>query len=410
MSKRHLLLAVTLMTLPVVTAMAQEGGATALIGAHHFSNDHQYFAPAVWEDLGRHRRANTGWFAQLSRMQVLTGRQNDSTRLVGPDGSDWSTGYRVDVGYMTDANHGWVFSGQDINAADGYELVRRPQLNRINEDELDILEDLLDDPTSDVTLTDLLPLVDRNNEFSFVRHFDEINSYNTTKLTSYEGMKSWRMPAFANGGYIQPMVGMRYMKVRDMTTDDKYLRHNPLEFFGGRDTVNLIPLPGGTLTPGQVMSVTPATLLDPLQLIEQLIYDDAYWLNHMVLAQVGFRMQVPHGRWTLNHELKAYCGQNWQQFSRVIDTYSILYDGNTDNSMIVQDELRRNRQDGNDTEFVFGTEARMEAAYHMTRDIMFNAGVQYNYMAQGVARGNQLLKNEQDFGQLSFIFGFVYNR
>lgn len=407
MSNRHLLLAVTLVAAHAAAALAQNGGATALVAPHHFSNDHQYFAPAVWEDLGQNRKPNTGWFAQLSRMRVLTGRQTDGTRLVGPDGADWSWGYRADVGFMTEANHGWAFSAMDINnSGDGFSLFRRPQLNRLNEDELALLED----PETEVTLEDLLPPIGLNNQFTNTRAFDQITTFNSSKLTSFEGMKSWRFPAFHRGGYIEPMVGMRYVKLRDMTSDDKYLRFTEDEFNGGRDNVIVGSFPNVSVNPGPVSSFTPALVLDPDQLIEQLVYDDAYWLNHMVLAQIGFRMKVPQGRFTLNHEAKAFCGQNWQEYSRIVDTYSLLYDGVGDGSEIIQDEVRRNRLDGNDSEFVFGAEARAEAAYHLTRDVMLNAGVQYTYLAQGVGRGNDIFQNEQDFGQFSFIFGFVYNR
>ncbi|MCA9178516.1 MAG: hypothetical protein KDB14_28845 [Planctomycetales bacterium] len=406
MSKRQVLLAVGLL-MCCSTAWSQDGGVTPLIGEYYFSNDHQYFAPAVWEDLGRNRKANTGWYGAISRMRVYVSRQGDETRIVGPDGGDWAWGNRVDLGYMTEADHGWAFSAYDIDpSGSGIELIRRPQLNRVNEDELDILED----PTT-VAFADLLPLLDRNNQFTNTRDFDEINSFNTTKITNFEAMKSFRMPALHNGGVFEPMVGLRYMKLRDLTSDDKYLRFTLAEFNGGRDDAQPFPpnaFPGQVL-PGQTFSSTPALVLDPDQIIEQLVLDDAFYLNNLFLAQVGFRLSVPHGRWKLNHELRAFCGQNWQQFTRIADTISILYDGVGDNSQIIQDELRRNRLDGNHTEFVFGSEARAEAAYHMTRDLMMNVGVQYTYLAQGIGRGNLLQRNEQDFSHLSVIFGVVYN-
>ena len=421
MSKRHILLAVVgLMMWSTASAWSQ--GVTPLIGENYFSNDHQYFAPAVWEDLGRNRKANTGWFATISRMRTYMDRQEESTRLVGPDGGDWTWGYSVDVGYMTEDDHGWLFAGFDIQpSGDGISLFRQPQLNRVNE----TINEGLEDADSPPSFADLLPVIGQNNQFTNQRDFDQIKSFNTTKVTSIEGMKTWRMPAFHNRGVFEPMMGLRYMKIRDLTSDDQYLRYTEDEFFGGRNTIQqeppiVINNPDGSVTvypqgvnvlPGQIVSQTPALLLDEDQLIEQLVFDDAYFLNHLVLAQIGFRVQVPAGRWMLNHELKAFCGNNWQEFERIIDIWSLRYDGNTDDDMVINDEVRRVRPgSANLTEFVFGSEARATAAYHVTRDLKMNLGVQHTYVAQGIGRGNRFVVNDQAFGHLSVIFGVQYNR
>lgn len=381
MSKRHLSLLMmfaTLLGLGASAARAQQY--TPFIEPNHFDNDHQYFAPAYWEDLGRVREANTGWFLDLHRMYVYMERPDPDTRLVGPGGGDWTWGNRFDVGYMTEANHGWLWSAYDINSPNAQITTRFEQINRVNEDFLDFIED----PTAD-DLELQLPVLDRNNPLTNARDFDADTTLNSAKLTNIEMMKVWRMRPLHNRGVLEPMLGMRYIKLRDMTLDESYLR---LDEDG-------LPLDEPVDSDAE---------------IEVLTFDNANFLNHLVLAQVGLRLQVPKGRWMLNHEMRAFCGPNWQEFSRSVSTLRIRYDGSGTNSEVELTDFNKQRTSGNGNEFVFGADARAEAAFLMTRDLSLSTGVHYQYMAQGIGRGNNLFENEQDFGMLSVVFGVVYNR
>ena len=381
MSIRHLSLLLLSATMLSLIGPAARGQVyTPFIAEGRFENDHQYFAPAIWEDLGRNKTANTGWFADLNRLYVYMERPDASTRLVGYAGGDWTWGNRIDIGYMAESNHGWFWSGYDINSPGAVDFTRFEQINRVNED----FNDFIEDPTAD-DLVIQLPVIDRNNQFTNARDFDRHVSINTAKVTSVEMMKTWRMQPLHNRGIIEPMVGMRYVKLRDITRVDSYLR---------LDTDGL-PLDEP---------------VDEDAEIEVLTNDTANFLNHMVLAQVGLRLQVPQGRWNLRHEMRAFCGNNWQQFDRAANTLRIRYDGTGNNAQIDLTDFSRQRASGNLTEFVFGADARAEAAYHLTQDFMLNTGIQYQYIAQGVGRGNNFFSNEQDFGMLSVVFGLTYNR
>lgn len=102
--------------------------------------------------------------------------------------------------------------------------------------------------------------------------------------------------------------------------------------------------------------------------------------NDIVAGQLGIRGFKKSGRWTVFGSAQAFPGINYQLFS-----------------------------DGAEHEFVIGGEARLEAAFHVTKDIAMVLGYDFLYLGRGIARGNDRDTNDQAFLLHGITFGFQVN-
>ena len=123
----------------------------------HFDSDFQYFAPAEVDTYGGAPDPNTGFFFTYDRMYVNMTRPRDvASHFEG----DFTWGNRYDMGFMTEDDHGWLLS---IMHVDG------PNLEDLN-------------------------------------HAD----YSSVELN-----RVWRLKQLHNGSYVEPFIGVRYIKFID---------------------------------------------------------------------------------------------------------------------------------------------------------------------------------------------------
>ncbi|PQO34323.1 hypothetical protein DTL21_12390 [Bremerella cremea] len=162
--------------------------------------DFQWFAPPITEQYGQDTiDPNTGIFFEYHRLFMNVSRGHN---VEGGFNGDATYGNRVDFGFMTEEDSGWLFSGWRLDGP-AYDLVNRGDLN------------------------------------------------------SFEGNRTWRLPQFYEGFWMEPMVGLRFTQFNDKT--------NPFIFMQ----------------------------------------------NNMLLGQVGTRVFSHRGQWTLKSELRAFAGNNW---------------------------------------------------------------------------------------------------
>lgn len=172
--------------------------------------DFQWFAPPITEQYGQDTiDPNTGIFFEYHRLFMNVNRGNEAP---GPWDGDATYGNRVDFGFMTEEDHGWLFSGWRLDGP-SYDLVNRGDFN------------------------------------------------------SFEANRTWRLPQFYKGFWMEPMLGLRYSQFNDKT--------------------------------------------EPLVFVQ----------NNMLLGQLGTRVFSHRGQWTLRGEARAFAGNNFV-FRGNIDDYS----------------------------------------------------------------------------------------
>lgn len=162
--------------------------------------DFQWFAPPITEQYGQDTiDPETGVFFEYHRLFMNVNRGKSAP---GAWQGDATYGNRVDMGYMTEENHGWLLSMWRLDGP-SYDLVNRADLNSV-----------------------------------------ELN-------------RTWRLPQFHEGFWIEPMVGMRYTQFEDKTNPTLFLQ------------------------------------------------------NNMILGQLGGRIFSHRGQWTLKSEIRGFAGENY---------------------------------------------------------------------------------------------------
>lgn len=380
MNRHALATSLAILLLGAVSASAQMY--QPLIDPAAFEQDYEFFAPAREPDLGRLPPPRTGFYSELHRMYIFVERPNEASRLGFAQTGDWTWANRFDFGYMTEQDHGWAFSAFDLSGINANDVLTIPMINRINTD----FNDFLDPANAGMRDVVTLPIQDRNNDLTNQRDFLRTNSINDGRMTSIEINKTFRLKPLHDGSYFEPLLGLRYVRFIDRTERDTYLRLDddglPLDMIADLDAR-----------------------------IERLTLDQTNFTNNMVGGQLGFRYVYPSGgRWTMSSELRVFAFQNWQEYQRTINQLDIHYDGIGDDSGIDTEDYRRTNLGGNHTEFVYGTDVRLQAAFALTRDISLSTGVQYMDFIRGVARGNQFNQNAESMGMLGVLFGAEFRR
>ena len=155
----------------VTSAFASEAQAQRydpFIGHDYFDSDFQYFAPAEVDTYGGAPDPNTGWFFTYDRMYTNMTRPRD---VASHYEGDFTWGNRYDIGYMTEDDHGWLMS---IMHVDG------PNIENINQGD----------------------------------------------YSSVEFNRVWRLKQLHNGSYMEPFIGVRYIKFLDWPTPDEAIENN----------------------------------------------------------------------------------------------------------------------------------------------------------------------------------------
>jgi len=367
------------------------GAGTSLAGNGHqlpphdplmLDADYQWFEPitaADLADLKPKKRANTGWYGGVDRLNLwLTRPENEQSDWV----LDRGTGYRLDLGYMLDNDQGWAMTYMDfnVNAAEGYD---RERLNRYNLGALEGEPEVPGPPFGEV-----VPVSDDNN-FGFNNRFVSIrNSENIADFKSLELNKTWRMEPYHYGGMLEPLVGVRYMRFVDT-----YQRMNYNTGLFPNPTTGLLNLGGELVTTEQSQAT-----------------------NDMVGAQVGFRYFKFVERFRYSAELRVFTLGSYQTNRLQTSEELTLYDGIVvDPDDEVQHYIVESSRPiyGKNNDFAWGYDIRSELSYTLSRMIELRGGIQVLDLAQGVWRGRLIdpaARNDQRALMAGLTFGVTLNR
>ncbi|TWU46076.1 hypothetical protein Poly51_54710 [Rubripirellula tenax] len=397
------------LTASLLTALALLGGVASVEAQEHFpaadpfafDPDFNWFEPVYDMDLADmkpSKRAPTGWFATYDRLNLYGSRPElNEPQIAGLSGTtnaqtklDSGWGHRYEIGYMLPGeDKGWTFNWTSNDVHETY-AVRRERLNRYNGGQV-----VGGSGTSDTfgAFGFETPPGTRNNEGYSYRFIDITDSLNFINYDSYELNKTWRMEPYHYGGILEPLVGLRWMRLND---------HNYAEDFA---------ITG--LLPGDLGGAGDSVA-------EQLTTDEALTTNDMLGAQVGFRYTKAVNRFTYSSDFKCFFGGNYQcsTYDRTIER--VIYDNPVtigDPPIFIrydQDSVRPTNT--RNEEFFVGFDVRGEVGYQLTKMIQVRGGFQVIDIARGVWRGGTGSggalgsgDNDQDYLMVGGTFGLSLN-
>lgn len=446
---------------------------TPFIDPYEFDTDFQIFKPFDPDDYGGAPKPRIGWFLNFDRMYIAMSRpetggtngmagqiignyrnimtDNESPWLpgqvasevaltplnplpepvdsnLGPlaDTHDFTYGNRLDFGFMTDENHGWLLS---------YIKVNNPHLALVNPNfthgsgSQSGGDDEGDDQGGDDEGGEDLPSLPSQTGYGDVLgdYLQETKiSINSGTFNSIELTKIFRLEQLNNGVVVEPMFGMRYIEFRDIFFADGVHFGQVWSISDGEDD-------GGGTTDDATGDDAGDTGTD-LELIDMLELDtfNGFAKNQMMMGQLGFRAYQQRGRWNLGAEIRAFSGLNYQIFERT-HRQEIQFEledaegggggdeegeggeggeitvisGNPVPYAYVPVTLSREERDM--TELVIGSEMRLNASYSVWRDVSINAGFELILVGRGVARGFDL-NNDEKLMLVGGTLGIVVNR
>ena len=369
-----------------------------------FDPDFRWFEPVTNMDLAdmkAKKRANYGWFSTYDRINLYGSRPELAVNRNAETKLDSGWGHRYDIGYMLpDEDNGWLFNWTSNNVTAGF-FVERERLNRTNLDDLGFPPTAGDvgPPFGDLVLQGEANTPGLNRRSYWVGSIE-----NQFEYDSYELNKTWRMEPYHYGGILEPMIGVRWMRVDDTARANNYRSDSNFQE-GAPQFLILFDNAGATLTD-----------------VELLETDLAITENEMLAAQVGFRYTKFRDRFTFSSDFRAYAGGAYQ-CSKSNSFEEITLYGATGTGSPVTQIINRARQNGwnyeRNEEFVVGFDVRAELAYQLTRSISVRGGFQVIDIGRGVWRGgagdlnNTLLPggdNDQDLVMVGGTFGLTLNR
>lgn len=362
-----------------------------------FDPDFRWFEP-VYEadliDMKPIKRANTGWFATYDRLFLYGSRSELNVSTNGAEKLDAGAGHRYELGYMTpNSDSGWLFNWTN-NGVTSFDTTRRERLNRYSASDFAITgitggSGTAGDSPIQVPLGIIIPQADANNLGFFRRFFDDKDSLNVFELDSYEFNKTWRMEPYHYGGIMEPMVGVRWMRL-----DDTNMRST---FNTTQELLNPLVI-GGFLGAAEQSTIN---------LIET--------ENEMVLGQLGFRYFKNRGKFTYSSDFRVFAGQNFQCAKQQLFTETTIYNltANTvtiGDAPVAQEASSTTPVFNRNDEFVVGFDLRGELGYQLTKMISVRGGFQVVDIGRGVWRGGTEGRDDQDVQLLGATFGLTLNR
>lgn len=359
-----------------------------------FESDAQFFAPVELGDISDVQKPKTGWFGQYDRVYIWVTRPEANftgTNFPGPGFTgelastegDFTWGHRLDLGYMTEDNHGWLFGGWHIDGPNedrGFVWTRDIATNQWNWLRAERIDRLNDDTG------EILPIQDRNNFLTGARDYILHESLNVADLSGFEVNKLFRLAPLHYNSVIEPFFGFRYAKFIDIFRRMRYERFD-------ENGIPVPPLP----PPG-------TTLEDPI--FEELSQDFSSFTNHMIGGQLGVRWFKTKGHWNLSSQFRMFAAQNFQAYNFQRDSIITQVDGDD----IIAERNERFNNDAHRSEFVLMGEVRAEAAYYVTRDVALQMGVEVMHFGMGIGRGINPNQNTEDLTLVGATFGFTFNR
>ncbi len=385
------------LTKSLLTAIAMFGGMT-LVSAQEkvpvadplaFDPDFHWFEPVYDMDLADmkpSKRAGTGWFASYDRIALYASRPeiddpNRSETLL-----DRGWGHRYEIGYMLpDKDTGWMFNWTTFELGQ-FQTTRQQRLNLRNTDDQNFFQGPL------VGATNFWPFPDGNNVGFLDRFYDIQDCGNVMQFDSYELNKMWRLEPYHYGGILEPLVGVRWMRLDDTNAFQSY-----------QSTIDAIPLVLPSGNDGERLT-TNANVTE----------------NEMLGGQLGFRYRKYRERFTFMADFRAFFGGNYQSSRAQTTTETTEYAGTAEN-----DAVLRNTSTATDPiytrneEFFVGFDVRGQVGYQLTKLIKVRAGFQVLDIGRGVWRGGPPISsgrnvleggdNDQDVFLAGGTFGLDLN-
>ena len=378
---------------------------TLFIEPDTFRPDFQFFAPADATDYetGKDRDAPRGFFFTYDRMYLNVTRPvtrlpiyppstappanpSDTDRFsfvaegTSPWEGDFTWGNRLEMGFIDCNDRGWSIVGMHVDGPNEKDMI-------VNGDRLMGPALVLRDPAG----TGAFGFQNINGpglpteQIEGSTDLPVYTTINEAKLGSFEIMRVLERQTFHNGAVLEPMVGLRYMKFEDQFNYAFYRQV-------GND----------------------ADGSDDYEVYHREL---SKFQNNMLGGQLGARIFKQTGHWKLSTEMRMFGMQNWQNFSNQTDNYIWSSDSTflDPTSLITRTtpqyaRLEKSQTYDRGSEFVWGGELKMEAAYQVTRDIGFRSGFYFLDLGQGVARGRDTTTNNQDVQMYGMTFGFDYRR
>jgi hypothetical protein len=311
-----------------------------------FEHDFQFFAPAEVNDFGGEEKPHTGFYVTFDRTNVAVTRPIDRFSFGSENRTDFTWGNRMELGYMKGDPSGWQGVLWHVNGPN----------ERTNNSEF--IEQF------------------QNSDASAIQQFvvpGDHESINELKMSSFELNKVFRLKPYHNGTILEPLLGYRYINLRDYFQRETFQEVNVptnIEFFQ-RDTHR------------------------------------AQFMNSMHGGQLGARLFRQRGRWLLSADVKMFALANFQSL-RVVNQQSFL--PNPELELVDQNFVDVIAPFVVGTQFCFGGEVRCEASYELTRDINLRVGGVFLDLGQGIGRGDLIRINNQAVQMAGVTFGFTVNR
>ena len=462
LKKRYLLSGVVAVL--AFSSLARAQTVQPFIDPGYFDYDMQLFAPA--DDLdayGGDPVQKHGWFGSYSRMYISVSRPNQNqfqSVFVGvgsPDvlyytppnpgvnqavnqaytfvptpafntalGQDYDIldktwGNRVDLGYMTDEDNGWLFSYMHIAGPNKAQITHQQRYDRFNPNDTGASSTGSNNNNNNSTTT-TMPVSDLNNigPPNPERSYDITNSLNFGKLTSLELNKSFRMAPLNHGGILEPFLGVRYFRFEDSTvrqdytqTTSQYQTNTP-QVLVNQPITTVDPITGATTVRDNYV---PIPNPPGITAAEALLSENFLFRNDIFGGQLGLRWYRRASRWNLSSDFRAFAGENFQHLHYGYDREFTFYGGaaqgtgtTSQSPSVTKIENRQTTQDFNSTQAVVGSDIRAEAAYDVTRDVQLSVGMQFLGFFNGIGRGGSIAYNNGNVMMVGLAFGFVWNR
>jgi hypothetical protein len=353
------------------------GGITTAYGWDHepvmvdpfeFDPDFQWFEPVTnmdLADLKPSKRAHTGWFATYDKLKLYGSRPETNNPQDIDSKLDSGSGDRYEVGFMLpDEDTGWMFNWTDM---------------RVNDSQL----------VGPVLVQQFL-IFNRAYPVAGIPQFSGSNSINVFDYDSYELNKTWRMEPYHYGGILEPMMGIRWMRIGDTKRIETY---------------------------------EPPLITDPEEVLGRVESRFARTDNDLFGGQLGFRYMKFRDRFTFSTDFRVFAGGSWQcsESQKTERDLLLLESAIPDAGTVVQVDPLITRRDPfirsrNEEGFV-GFDVRSELAYQLTRHFSIRAGIQVIDVATGVWRGGDgsipelgAGNQNQDLLMVGGTFGINLNR
>jgi hypothetical protein len=212
---------------------------------------------------------------------------------------------------------------------------------------------------------------------------------------SIEANRIWRLEPTHRGAILEPLVGLRFIRLTDYFVQEMY----------------------ESLRTGAPVN-GPANGALALPNFDIFTRNEFRHGNDLMGGQAGLRMSTTRGRWRLSSDLRGMVFNNFQDFEDelLVETNErtdiATYDANgVLQNVTVGGVLSSEEADkvGNDVDrFVYGGEIRLEAALDLTSIFALRFGLDALFLGDGLGRG--LSGSDEALTIAGVTFGFTLNR